>query len=73
MLAKLGDKVIVIVVSKTGIKNAEGGIRTPTGCPIRPSSARVYQFHHFGFIKTLKYIINHEGHEEKNELKCKVI
>jgi hypothetical protein len=31
VLAKLGDKVIVIVVSKTGIKNAEGGIRTPTG------------------------------------------
>ena len=31
VLAKLGDKVIVIVVSKTGIKNAEGGIRTPVG------------------------------------------
>ena len=28
--------------------NAEGGTRTPTGCPIRPSNVRVYQFHHFG-------------------------
>jgi hypothetical protein len=27
---------------------AEGGTRTPTGCPIRPSNVRVYQFHHFG-------------------------
>jgi hypothetical protein len=30
--------------------NAEGGTRTPTGCPIRPSNVRVYQFHHFGII-----------------------
>ena len=30
---------------------AEGGTRTPTGCPIRPSNVRVYQFHHFGFLK----------------------
>ena len=29
--------------------SAEGGTRTPTGCPIRPSNVRVYQFHHFGF------------------------
>ena len=27
---------------------AEGGIRTPTGRPTRPSSVRVCQFHHFG-------------------------
>ena len=27
---------------------AEGGTRTPTGYPIRPSNVRVYQFHHFG-------------------------
>ena len=27
---------------------ADGESRTPTGCPIRPSSARVYQFHHIG-------------------------
>ena len=33
------------------MKNAEGGTRTPTGCPIRPSNVRVYQFHHFGIIK----------------------
>ena len=31
-------------------QNAEGGTRTPTGCPIRPSNVRVYQFHHFGNI-----------------------
>jgi hypothetical protein len=28
--------------------DAEGGTRTPTGCPTRPSNVRVYQFHHFG-------------------------
>jgi hypothetical protein len=27
---------------------AEGGTRTPMGCPTRPSNVRVYQFHHFG-------------------------
>ena len=27
---------------------ADGEIRTPTDCSIRPSSARVYQFHHIG-------------------------
>ena len=32
-----------------GEKNgAEGGTRTPMGCPTRPSNVRVYQFHHFG-------------------------
>ena len=36
--------------------NAEGGTRTPTGCPIRPSNVRVYQFHHFG---TSGLIVNH--------------
>jgi hypothetical protein len=31
------------------VKNgAEGGTRTPMGCPTRPSNVRVYQFHHFG-------------------------
>ena len=30
------------------IVGAEGGTRTPTGYPIRPSNVRVYQFHHFG-------------------------
>jgi hypothetical protein len=34
---------------------AEGGTRTPTGCPIRPSNVRVYQFHHFGlFVRLYK-------------------
>ena len=32
---------------------AEGGTRTPTGCPIRPSNVRVYQFHHFGILARL--------------------
>src|SRR5262249_4155514 len=32
---------------------AEGGTRTPTGCPIRPSNVRVYQFHHFGTLGRL--------------------
>ena len=27
---------------------AEGGTRTPTGCPTTPSRWRVCQFHHFG-------------------------
>ena len=33
---------------------AEGGTRTPTGCPIRPSNVRVYQFHHFGKSEKIK-------------------
>ena len=28
--------------------DAEGGTRTRTGRPTRPSNVRVYQFHHFG-------------------------
>jgi hypothetical protein len=35
-------------ITSTYKDNAEGGTRTPTGCPIRPSNVRVYQFHHFG-------------------------
>src|SRR5499427_7929821 len=30
---------------------AEGGTRTPTGCPTRPSNVRVCQFRHFGPAK----------------------
>jgi hypothetical protein len=37
-------------------KNAEGGTRTPTGCPIRPSNVRVYQFHHFGILISSTYL-----------------
>ena len=33
---------------------AEGGIRTPTGRPTRPSSVRVCQFHHFGTWRGLR-------------------
>src|SRR4029453_13699658 len=36
---------------------AEGGTRTPTGCPIRPSNVRVYQFHHFGLFRRFDYLI----------------
>ena len=32
---------------------AEGGTRTPMGCPTRPSNVRVYQFHHFGTCEKL--------------------
>lgn len=31
--------------------NADGEIRTPTDRSIRPSSARVYQFHHIGTLR----------------------
>src|SRR5438445_9241593 len=31
---------------------AEGGTRTPTGCPTRPSNVRVCQFRHFGAMRT---------------------
>src|SRR5437773_6377394 len=30
---------------------AEGGTRTPTGCPTRPSNVRVCQFRHFGALR----------------------
>src|SRR5213596_1755433 len=30
---------------------AEGGTRTPTGCPTRPSNVRVCQFRHFGAMR----------------------
>ncbi len=40
------EKTLVeVFVLKHG---AEGRSRTGTGCPTRPSSVRVYQFHHFG-------------------------
>src|SRR5215831_19853563 len=34
-----------------GELGAEGGTRTPTGCPTRPSNVRVCQFRHFGPAK----------------------
>ena len=39
-----------LIACKSSSRNAEGGTRTPTGCPIRPSNVRVYQFHHFGIF-----------------------
>src|SRR5512135_17953 len=36
-----------------GKDGAEGGTRTPMGCPTRPSNVRVYQFHHFGTCDNL--------------------
>ncbi len=40
---------------------AEGGTRTPIGCPTRPSIVRVYQFHHFGnlLVNLTPVIIKH--------------
>ena len=52
--ADLGDGVVELpfLIACAPERNAncgaEGGIRTPTGRPTRPSSVRVYQFHHFG-------------------------
>ena len=37
---------------------AEGGTRTPTGCPTRPSNVRVCQFRHFG-SECVKESVNH--------------
>src|SRR5213592_210096 len=34
--------------ARVGKHGAEGGTRTPTGCPTRPSNVRVCQFRHFG-------------------------
>src|SRR5436190_3163984 len=36
---------------------AEGGTRTPTGCPTRPSNVRVCQFRHFGPGTATKYTL----------------
>src|SRR6266571_3386711 len=36
---------------------AEGGTRTPTGCPTRPSNVRVCQFRHFGPGTVAKYTL----------------
>src|SRR5574341_1906052 len=38
---------------------AEGGTRTPTGYPTRPSNVRVYQFRHFGSFR--KDVKNQQG------------
>ena len=44
------DYCMFRVVRKNG---AEGGTRTPMGCPTRPSNVRVYQFHHFGTVNNV--------------------
>ncbi len=49
-LQELSDKDLRDFLTRK-LGNAEGGTRTPTGCPIRPSNVRVYQFHHFGIGK----------------------
>ena len=49
------EKTLVeVFVLKHG---AEGRSRTGTGCPTRPSSVRVYQFHHFGTHFYMYFII----------------
>jgi hypothetical protein len=35
----------------------KGGFEPPRGSPTTPSRWRVYQFHHFGFIYTLYFLI----------------
>ena len=60
MVRKLGWEKIspkLVACMREGIlKNgADGESRTPTGCPIRPSSARVYQFHHIGIYISKSY------------------
>ncbi len=37
-----------LVTDRKREDGAEGGTRTPTGCPTRPSNVRVCQFRHFG-------------------------
>src|SRR5437773_12139539 len=37
--------------ARVGKHGAEGGTRTPTGCPTRPSNVRVCQFRHFGALR----------------------
>ena len=51
------------------VKNgAEGGNRTPMGCPTRPSNVRVYQFHHFGIFSTAYVIRGRPTVTEGNHL-----
>ena len=40
--------VAIAAIFQNCVNGAEGGIRTPMGLPTRPSTVRVYQFHHFG-------------------------
>ena len=46
--------------ARLAIHGAEGGTRTPTGCPTRPSNVRVCQFRHFGPAKA-KYAVAPSG------------
>src|SRR5213594_1427703 len=43
--------------ARVGKHGAEGGTRTPTGCPTRPSNVRVCQFRHFGPGTVAKYTL----------------
>src|SRR2546428_11525568 len=43
--------------ARVGKHGAEGGTRTPTGCPPRPSNVRVCQFRHFGPGTGAKYTL----------------
>ena len=44
--------------ARVGKHGAEGGTRTPTGCPTRPSNVRVCQFRHFGPGTVAKYTLD---------------
>ena len=52
---------LVAQVSKSR-GGAEGGTRTPTGCPTTPSRWRVCQFHHFGTREKKGHQRKIEGH-----------
>src|SRR5881397_1133977 len=47
--------------ARVGKHGAEGGTRTPTGCPTRPSNVRVCQFRHFGPRTVAKYTVRRAG------------
>ena len=51
----------------------KGGFEPPQVAPYAPQAHVSTSSTTSAFKIPLKCIINHEGHKEKNELKCKVI
>src|SRR4030095_12600893 len=47
---------------------AEGGTRTPTGCPTRPSNVRVCQFRHFGAVRARSITLSRTTDNSPNAL-----
>lgn len=46
--ASVSTSVSASVTAQRKVSGAEGGTRTRMGLPTRPSTVRVYQFHHLG-------------------------